>query len=84
MLFDLNLQLYWTLSNVFRTVSRLVDEATKNAGQTEAIAAILTNLDPVNCQDQDPTGGQLPEYLDTGAKPTYLGNLVAKAILEKR
>ena len=61
----------------------MVDEATKNAGQTEAIAAILTNLDPVNCQDQDPAGGQLPEYLDTGAKPTYLGNLVAKAILEK-
>ena len=65
-------------------MSRLVDEATKNAGQTDAIAAILSILDSVNCQDQDPAGGQLPEYLDTGAKQTYLGHLVAKAILDKR
>lgn len=74
---------------MFRTVKRLVEEATLNAGQTQAIASILIYLDPVNSQPESVTfssleGDTVPEYLDSGCNKTLLGQLVAQAIIQKR
>ena len=67
---------------LFRTVKRLVEEATLNAGQTQAIASILLYLDPVTCSFLE--GDSVPEYLDSGCRKTLLGQLVAQAIIQKR